>query len=238
MTHQDERGVALIIVLLITSFVFSISVGLSLLVATERMAGGNYRDSVGLFYAADAAIELAALDVARQPDWNAVLAGHVRSAIVDGPADGPRALPGGDTLDLDVETHLLNCGRTSPCTAAQLDANTRDRPWGVNNPRWRPFLYGPLSSLGPSARPGPYYVLVWIADDARESDGDPSVDGGGDPPRGQGVVRVRADAFGPRGSRRAIEAELARICRSGPAGLECRPGVRVQSWREVRQAVP
>ena len=55
---------------------------------------------------------------------------------------------------------------------------------------------------------------------------------------GRGVLRVRAVAFGPLGSRRAIEAELARVC-AGAAGDEvCQPGIRVQSWREVRQLVP
>jgi hypothetical protein len=141
-------------------------------------------------------------------------------------------------LDLDAETALLNCGVRSGCTTAQLWAVTRDRPWGVNNPRWRPFLYGPVSSLHPFTRPHPYYVVVWIADDARESDGDPEVDGGGDPPRGAGVVRVRADAFGPLRARRALEGELARVCRPAASGERCLPGVRVQSWRELRQAVP
>lgn len=236
--RRAEQGVALVIVLLITSLVLMMSVGLSLLVATERMAGGNYRDSIGLLYAADAALELAAQEMTFAPDWNGVLRGDVRSALVDGQPGGSRVLPGGGTIDLDVETNLLNCARASGCTAEQLAANTRERPWGVNNPRWRLFLHAPLPSLGLAARPGPFYVVAWVADDGRESDGDPSMDGGGDPPRGRGVVRVRADAFGPLGARRAVEGELARICRVDTSGETCRPGLRVQSWREVRQAVP
>jgi Tfp pilus assembly protein PilX len=233
-----ERGVALIVVLVVTAAVFVMGLGLSLLVATERMAGGHYRESVRLLYAADAGIELAARELARMADWNGVLAGVVRSEMVDGPPGGVRVLPGGESLDLDAQTNGLNCARSAPCTPAQVSANTRDRPWGVNNPLWRPFLHAPLPALGIAARPGPYYLVVWIADDGRESDGDPTVDGGGDPPRGRGVVRVRADAFGPRGARRAVEAELARLCRSEPAGTICWPGLRVQSWRELRQAVP
>jgi hypothetical protein len=233
-----EEGIALIVVLVITTLVFTIGVGLSLLVATERMAGGHYRENVRLLYAADAGMELAALHLARTAAWNDVLAGVIRSPMVDGPAGGGRVLPGGDALDIHAQTNLLNCATTTPCAPAQLTANTRERPWGVNNPLWRPFLHAPLPGLGLAAHPGPYYLLVWVADDGRESDGDPTVDGGGDPPRGRGVVRVRADAFGPRGARRAVEGELVRICRIESAGEICRPGLRVQSWREVRQAVP
>jgi hypothetical protein len=232
-----ERGIALIVVLLTTTLVFTLSLGLSLLVATERMAGGHYRENVRLLHAADAGLELAALHLARVAAWNDVLAGVVRSPMVDGPPAGERELPAGGTIDLDAQTHLLNCARTTPCTAAQLTANTDERPWGLNNPQWRPFLHAPLPAVGLAARPGPYYLLVWVADDGRETDGDPTVDGG-DAPRGRGVVRVRADAFGPRGARRAVEGELARLCRTDREGEICRPGLRVQSWREVRQAVP
>jgi hypothetical protein len=226
------------VVLVTTTLVFVLSLGLSLLIATERMAGRHYQENVRLLYAADAGIELAALHLARVAAWNDVLAGVIQSPMADGPPGGRRALTAGDAIDLDALTHLLNCANPSPCTPAQLSANTAERPWGGNNPLWRPFLYAPLSALGLAARPRAYYLLVWVADDGREADGDPTVDGGGDPPRGRGALRVRADAFGPRGARRAVEGELVRLCRADRDGEICQPGLRVQSWREVRQAVP
>jgi hypothetical protein len=88
------------------------------------------------------------------------------------------------------------------------------------------------------ARPAECYLLVWVADDAVEEDADPLSDAGHDQP-GHGVLRLRAEAYGPTGARRAIEAELARQCLPGtPAGHGCRQGIRVQSWHELREAVP
>ena len=82
--------------------------------------------------------------------------------------------------------------------------------------------------------PAALYVLVWVADDSRESDGRPDVDGGAGP--GRHLVRVRAMAIGRDGARRVVDAELVRICvATHPA---CEPGIRVQSERERRLALP
>ncbi len=118
-----------------------------------------------------------------------------------------------------------------------MNANSRERPWGTNNPRWQLFAFGPMEQFGQLMRPAACYLIVWIADDAREVDGNPQEDSddGGEP--GHGIVRVRAETYGVAGTRRAIEAELARICPDGPDGA-CLPGIRVQSWQELRQAVP
>jgi hypothetical protein len=77
------------------------------------------------------------------------------------------------------------------------------------------------------------YVVVWIGDDARETDGDPSLDGAGGGQEGRYVVRARAEAFGPRGGRRVIEAELSRSCVTTETGDECLPGSRIHSWRAL-----
>jgi hypothetical protein len=79
----------------------------------------------------------------------------------------------------------------------------------------------------------PIYVVVWIGDDAREIDGNSENDDEGAGQEGRYVVRARAESFGSRGARHAIEAELARMCTGEGAGELCRPGVRVQSWRAV-----
>jgi hypothetical protein len=58
---------------------------------------------------------------------------------------------------------------------------------------------------------------VWVADDAAEADGDAGRDS-------NGLIAIRAEAFGPQGMQRAIEATLA------TGGF----GVKLVSWRDVR----
>lgn len=232
---NGERGFALILVILVTSFLLAIGMGLALIVVMDRLATGNLRGSVAMLYSADAALELAAHDLARLEDWNLALSGSSRGQFVDGDPEGVRDIPSGGSVDLTQVTNQLNCGRSASCTEAQMAANTRERPWGPNNARWRLFAYGPVVNIANLARPSPCYLAVWVADDGREVDEDPASDAEEEEP-GHGVIRVRAEAFGPFGTRRAIEAELARLCLEPGEG--CRQGIRVQSWQEVRQSVP
>lgn len=134
MNHP--RGIALILALLVTSFLSAIGLGLAVVVFMDRLATGNTRGSVGLLHAADAGLELAAHDLARA-DWDDVLAGLLRASFADGAPTGVRAAPGGGTVNLTAETNALNCGKSTTCTVAQMNANTDERPWGVNNPQWR-----------------------------------------------------------------------------------------------------
>jgi hypothetical protein len=234
---KRQRGIALLLVVLVTSFLAAIGLGLALIVIMDRLATGNLRGSVAMLYAADAAIELAARDLAMLDDWSLALAGASRSNFVDGPEGGLRTIPGGGVVDLTAATNLLNCGKDTPCTAAQMDANTKERPWGANNARWQLYAYGPFAGIAQLARPAPCYLAVWVADDSREEDADPLTDGEAEGTPGHGVVRLRAEAYGPMGGRRAIEAELVRQCLpAGPGG--CRLRNRVQSWQEVRQWLP
>jgi hypothetical protein len=237
VTHSTgERGVAIILVILVIAFLSALGMGLMLAVFMDRLASGNLSGSVAMLYAADAGIELAARDLARLEDWDAALSGSLRSTFTDGSTTGVRALAGGGVVDLSAATNWLNCGKASACTAAQMDASSQERPWGPNNPRWVLYAFGPMPNLVQLSRPAMCYLAVWIADDTRETDGQPLADGApGD--AGHGIVRVRAETFGVAGSRRTVEAEVARVCRPGGAG-NCRPGIRVQSWQELRQPIP
>lgn len=230
----SPRGIALILALLVTSFLSAVGLGLAVMVFMDRLATGNHRGAVALLHAAEAGLELAAHAFVRA-DWNAVLSGAELASFSDGAPGGIRALPGGGAINLTAETNVLNCGQATTCTPAQMDAVSDDRPWGGNNPRWRLYAFGAFENLAQVARPVPCYLAVWVADDSREQDGDPSTDGEAE---GRGVVRVRAVAFGSLGSRQAIEAELARVCFMAGEQEVCQPGIRVQSWREVRQLVP
>lgn len=231
-----DRGIALIMVILVTAFLSALGLGLALAVFMDRLATGNLSGSVAMFYAADAGIEVAAAELAQLTNWNAVLSGAQQSNVTDGAPLGVRGLPGGGAVDLTAVTNTLNCGKATTCTNAQMDANSKERPWGTNNPRWRLFAYGPMQQFTQLMRPPPCYLAVWIGDDGRETDGDPLIDAAAPAP-GHGIVRVHAETFGFGGLHRAIEAELSRLCTTGEAG-GCLPGIRVQSWQELRQVVP
>ncbi len=228
-----DRGVALIMVVLVTAFLSALALGVTLAVFMDRLANGNVTGSVAMLYAADAGVELTAHDLAQMGDWNPALAGTAHGSFTDGAVGGVRALPGGGLIDLTAATNLLNCGKQTACTPAQMNANSKERPWGANNPRWKLFAYGSLSNIGSLNRPAPCYLAVWVGDDPREQDGNPLVDAAADDP-GHGIVRVHAEAFGVAGGRRVIEAELERVCQGNP----CTAGIRVQSWQELRQALP
>lgn len=232
----SSRGVALLLAIMVMSFLTAIGLGLALIVMMDRLAAGNLRGSVAMLHAADAALELAARDLLRLEDWNDALTGAARSAFADGEPTGARPIPGGGAVDLTATTNQLNCGRSTGCSDAEMNATTRDRPWGANNARWRLYAYGPLGNIAQFSRPADCYLAVWVADDGQEEDGDPITDALEAAP-GHGVLRIRAEAYGPIGARRAIEAEVVRRCLDG-VSEGCRRGIRVHSWKEVRIAVP
>jgi hypothetical protein len=238
VSDGSSRGIALIAVLLVSSLVFVMALGLSLVVSVNQLAVRNHRESAALAAAAIAGVELAAATLASVADWNAVLAGTLHDPTSDGPPSGQRRVDGGRELDLAPLTNLLNCGVPGTCSAARLAAVTADRPWGANNPTWRLFLFGPLSSFASFRFPPAIYILVWVGDDGREADGDPESDGGGPAQRGGGVLRVHATAFGRDFGRRAVEAELVRVCRPLSGEPPCLPGVRIQTLHDLRVSLP
>jgi PilX N-terminal len=233
---REERGVALVITLIVLALFSALGLALVLTSATERLTGANYADSVDSLDAAEAALELAARELAGIDDWNAVLSGSRQSRLTDGAPSGLRSLPP-LSIDLTALTSQLTCGSRS-CTDAAIRTSTAERPWGSNNARWQPFVYGPLAAFTdvPDVFRGAY-VVVWIGDDARERDGDPLVDGGAGQ-EGRNVVRARAEAFVRGGSRRAIEADFVRPCEIVGGTIACRSGIHVQSWRVSSGAIP
>ncbi len=227
----DERGLALVVVLLTTTLLSGISLSLLLTLSTAPRMGANHRDASITLLAADAGLELAASELASHAEWTMVLNGSAVSNYRDGPGSGTRRLPDGRSLSIAAETHQLTCARRTNCADADKTAVTATGPWGANNPLWRPFLHAPASLLGLSLDSGTY-IVVWVADDITEDDGDPAFDGGRTGVgAGRGILRLRAEAFGPRGSRRAIEALAVRRCHVHEGGEHCDEGVRVQSWR-------
>ena len=217
-----ERGVALVITLLVMVLLTALGLSLTLVTSTERRVAAAHRHAVETFYLADAALARVVADVAGIADWSHALDGTVSAAWGDAGATVDR-LPDGSPLDLPAMTGQVTCGRPS-CTPAEMDATTRERPWGVDNPRWRLFAHGPAAALGPpGAIDSSAYVLAWVGDDPLESDGNPLRDGDttGGPNPGVGRLVVLVHAFGPGGSRQVLTATVARQA----------AGVRVVAWR-------
>lgn len=208
----NERGMALIVALMSMMLLTALGLGLVMTTITETMITANYRDSGEAMYAADAGVERVMQDLLTVPDWNRILAGQVQSSFVDGPPSGTRTLPDGSTIDLSAATNMLNCAKTTACSAAEMNTWTFERPYGANNPRWNLFAYAPLKEIIETGTvASPMYVAVWIADDFGENDSDPTIDGG--PPAsnlGRGILLLRAEAYGPGGAHSTLEVTVAR----------------------------
>lgn len=232
-TSRDrEDGVALLITLMALSLVSVIAMALVLSSSIDTLASTNHAEAVELVNLAEAGLELATRDLAAIADWDAVLNGTLRSPRATGTPDAA-AHPWPDTtVDLPRLTNQLTCGSAAPCTDGARGVITIERPWGLNNAAWRPFLHAILALPTP-LRPHEAYVVVWVGDDASENDGDPRRDGGGPAGEGRYILRARAEAFGRGGVRRAIEADLARRCTGVGVDEVCLPGVRVLGWRLV-----
>jgi hypothetical protein len=205
----------------------AVGVALVLGSSSELRIAANFQHAQEGLYAADAILERAMDDLASTANWNTVLAGTSRSGFVDGPPGGPRGVTGGPSLDLDETLSLVNCHKVVPCSPAELVATTAARPWGANNPVWCLYAYGPMASLLPgSLVNSSYYVVAMVADDPAENDDDPRRDGTSATSNpGAGVLLLRAEAFGPVGAHKVVEATVARVVVGA---------LRVLSWREIR----
>jgi len=225
MDIRRDDGVAMMMAMAATLLTSALGVALVLATSSEAIIASNFRDQAAGAYAAEAAVERALDDLAAVENWSAVLNGTVRSTFVDGAPAGMRTLADGSTIDLGRIVNMADCGRIQPCTDADMDAVTAQRPWGPNNPRWQLYAYGRLKDLLPNESiDSPYYVSVLVGDDPSETDARPLEDGES---AGAGILVLRAESFGPRGVHRSVEMTVARPA-AGQAGL------RVLSWREVR----
>jgi hypothetical protein len=210
---MNDRGIALILVLLVMMTLSAIGMSLALLVSTEARVAAAYRDGLEVSYGAEAALQRVLPDLAAEPALDRALAGLAMSSFVDGPP-GTRRLPDGTFMDLHTLTAMMTCG-LSVCRDADLDDRRVERPWGSNNPRWQLYGYGGDSRV---------YAVVWIADDSSETDGDPFIDGGGVDNPGRGRLSITVHGYGFAGTRRIVEATVSIREHS----------LTLLSWREIR----
>ena len=210
---RNERGAALLLVIMLVLIMAAIGAAVAVASRTETLIAANFRQEREMLYAAEGAVALAVHDVASRADWNVVLSGGAVSSFTDGAAIGPRRLPGGDVVTLCCSAPSL----TSEVQGRALGG----RSWGSDTPLWQIFAWGRAADWLPAGRiDTAIYVVVWIADDQNDGDGNPGVDA-------NGVVLLHGQALGPRGGRQVIDAVVGRQ-------LPAPAPVRIISWREGR----
>lgn len=210
------RGSALVVAMLSLLLLTALGLALTLTTTTETAMATNQRMGQEAMNAADAAMERAMQDLLALPDWNRALSGADQSGFMDGAPSGTRTLPDGRTVNLTELVNLARCGHRAACTPDEVATNSPERHWAANNPVWQLYAYGPVSDLLPSGTvSSPIYVVVMVADDPSETDGDPLADGNTGVNPGSGVLSLRAEAFGPHGTHRVLEATVARTLSAG-----------------------
>jgi hypothetical protein len=207
----SQRGVALVMTLLLTGLLMALGLALTMLSTMETWLSASLRTSQELTLAADAAVARVQVDLSMASDWSALLAAAAAgppSAFND--ADSSPRLPDGTVLDVAAETRALQAVTDDRCGPAASNPDC---------PRWRLFARGHVSDLVPEPIvSSPTYIAAWIADDQEDADGDPERDA-------NGRLLVRGESFAAGGARRSVEAMLRR---TGPGS------VQVIAWRELR----
>jgi hypothetical protein len=213
----SQRGSALLCTLMITSVIATLGAALALVVATDALVTGNYYASQQGLYAAEAGVERTIGELRLLPTWRDVPGPSSTTPSTDF-NDGltaPRA-PDGSILNL------------AQLTATRQSASDTVYPAGPDRPVWRLYAHAPLDRMLPGAAADTAYVVVWLADDADDLDGDPTIDA-------NDIVMIRAEAYGSRGGKRAVETMIQReeAIAAGFPGIR-RSDVRMIVWREAR----
>ncbi len=203
-----ECGAALVVVLLASLLLSALGAALTVTANMDATVQSSYRADSELGYAAEAAVGRAVQEVRQSTRWDDLLTGAQVSPFLA--SSSVVSLPSGGTFDLAAETN-----RWQAITNAALG--------GPDTPRWRLFSSGRLADIaGPGAIDSSAYLVVWVADDVSEADGNPTADS-------NGMLLVRGEAVASSGRTRTLDVTVTRA--PAPAG---RPGLSVISWREVR----
>jgi hypothetical protein len=150
---------------------------------------------------AEAGVAMLIARLAAEPDWSAVLAGDIPPHRLS-PAVPPSVASWGPLDPIELTTRLQR----------ESDAHSR---WPGNDPVWRLYQHGRLADvLAQRPLADSPYVVVWVADDEADADGDPRRDA-------NHLLEARVDAFGTGRAHHVVLVTLRR-----------RPhGVEQSSWR-------
>ncbi len=157
------------------------------LTTTEMAISQDHRRAVQMHYAAESAAEYAIQELAAMADWRAALRGRLMSQRA---AERTLRLADGTVVD-------LRSGNTP--TLIRGSGFGRDQP----TVPWQLFLSVPFHGFTGQDEGGVLHVVVWIADDAGDGDGDPLIDV-------NGTVVLYAACFGPARAQRAVRVTAHR----------------------------
>jgi hypothetical protein len=188
--------VALLTALGATALLMGLGVSLLLVGTGEGVLAAHHRDATAAAYAARAAAAVGVAELRALPSWSGVVAAGAYPDVSSMPARLVDSTllpvsPWGATLDLRALT-------------ARVQAET-DAGGSPGDPvTWRLFAYAPLARLAPAAaQRNPLYLLVWVADDAADGDGNPAADT-------NGILVVHVEAAGPDDLRSIVELSVQR----------------------------
>ncbi len=211
---RSERGSVLLCALMVIALISTLGAAVTLIVSSESVISANYYASQQGLYAADAGIERAIAELRTLSTWSSVPSSATSSFDFNDGQGMPRS-PDGSTLSLTQLTITRQ---------AESDAAYGTVP---DHPVWRLYAHAALDRMAPGAGNTMPYVVVWVADDPDETDGNAAVDT-------NDVVMLHAEAFAVRGGKRAIEVTILReeAMAAGLPGV-MRSDVSVIAWHEV-----
>ena len=191
-----DDGAAVIVALLTTMLLAGVGAMLITIATTETLISGALRHSEEAAYAAESAFDRALHDLDAIPDWSAVLPpppANLKSPVSDGQETA--LAPDGRTLNLQQLT-----------TSRQAVSLQSSGPtvFGPDAPVWRLFAHAQFSSILPTGTAAPgAYLVVWLADDGWDGDGEISADS-------NGRLLLHAEAFGAHGAHRIVSGAIER----------------------------
>jgi hypothetical protein len=192
-TPSNEKGAALLIAILTTMLLAGLAASLVYVSTTETLISAAFRHAEETSNAADAALERALLDLDLLPDWTPALLPASAMSFSDGQLQF--VAPDGRRFDL---------GQLTLQRQRESDASYGGHAFGADTPQWRLYAHARLGNLLPAGTAAqPAYLVVWVADDGWDGDGNPFADS-------NQLVLVHAEAYGAGGARRAFEASVGR----------------------------
>jgi hypothetical protein len=214
---RRDQGSVLLSALMVILLIATVGAALGLVASTELTAAANYEASQQGLYAADAGVERTIGELRLMSTWAGIPASSTGTSFAE--------FNDGQLLPPAPDRSPLNLPQLTSRRQADSDAMYPSTP---NRPVWHLFAHAPLNRIVPGVSAAAPYVVVWVADDADDVDGDPSSDS-------NDVVVIHAEAFGVRGGKRAIEVTLYReeAMAAGLPGV-MRSDVQVLAWHEVR----
>ncbi len=206
-----ESGAALLLALMTAALLSAIAASLIVTTSVDMLIAGNYRASLETLYVVEAGVERAIAELAGVPDWSAVLS--------PSPANAVASFDDRSSTSSAPDGRILSVALLTAARQTMSDTVYGRARFGEDRPVWQLYAHAPLEHiLPPGIIAPPGYVLVWVADDGGDGDGNPETDA-------NGQVLLHGDGYGLGGGRRSVEVAIGRAAPTA---------VRVLSWKDQR----